>query len=86
LDRFDALISKIIFKKIKKHHFNAFRHEKHFEKQPQPHSQTGLCTSLFDEMVGFGFEQKKKGKQKRKHQNDIVLVYGQNNTSYSLCI
>jgi hypothetical protein len=36
LDRFDALISKIIFKKIKKHHFDVFRHEKHFEKQPQP--------------------------------------------------
>jgi hypothetical protein len=39
LDRFDTLISKIIFKNKKKHHFDAFRHEKHFEKQPQPHSQ-----------------------------------------------
>ena len=26
---------------MKKHHFNIFRHEKHFEKLPQPHSQTG---------------------------------------------
>jgi hypothetical protein len=40
LDRFDVLILKIIFKKIKKYHFDAFRHEKHFEKQPQLHSQT----------------------------------------------
>jgi hypothetical protein len=30
------------FKKMKKNHFDAFQHEKHFEKQPQsqPHSQT----------------------------------------------
>jgi hypothetical protein len=41
LNRFDALISKIILKKMKKHHFDAFRHKKHFEKQQQPHSQTG---------------------------------------------
>jgi hypothetical protein len=26
----------------KKNHFDAFRHEKHFEKQPQSHSQTGI--------------------------------------------
>jgi hypothetical protein len=25
---------------MKKHHFDAFWHEKHFKKQPQPHSQT----------------------------------------------
>jgi hypothetical protein len=25
---------------MKKHHFDAFRHEKHFEKQLQPHFQT----------------------------------------------
>jgi hypothetical protein len=24
----------------KKYHFDAFRHEKQFKKQPQPHSQT----------------------------------------------
>jgi len=25
---------------MKKHHFDVFHHEKHFEKQSQPHSQT----------------------------------------------
>jgi hypothetical protein len=40
LDRFDALISKMIFLKWKKYHFDVFRNEKHFEKQPQPHFQT----------------------------------------------
>jgi hypothetical protein len=39
LDRFEALMSKLIFLKIKKHHFDAFRHEKYFKKQLQPHSQ-----------------------------------------------
>ena len=37
---FDALISKIILKNKKKYYFYVFRHEKHFEKQSQSHSQT----------------------------------------------
>jgi cell shape-determining protein MreD len=36
LDYFDALVSKIIFKKIKKHNFDIFSSK----KQPQPYSQT----------------------------------------------
>jgi hypothetical protein len=35
-------MSKIIFKKIKKHYWHAFWHEKLFEKYPQPHCQTHL--------------------------------------------
>jgi hypothetical protein len=30
---FDALISKIIFKKLKKYHLDVFSNEKYFEKQ-----------------------------------------------------
>jgi hypothetical protein len=37
LDHFNTLISKIIYKK---HYFDTFPSEKHFEKQPQPHFQT----------------------------------------------
>ena len=33
-NHFDALISKIIFKKLKKHHFDAFINKKYFENQP----------------------------------------------------
>jgi hypothetical protein len=39
-NHFDVLMSKMIFKKKKKHHWHAFWHEKLFEKQPQPHCQT----------------------------------------------
>ena len=41
LDHFDMLVSKMIFKKLKKHHFDVFWHDKHFEKPPQLDSQTG---------------------------------------------
>jgi hypothetical protein len=33
LDHFDALISKIIFKKIKEYYFNIFSSKKYFKKQ-----------------------------------------------------
>ena len=36
-DRFDVRISKIFFF-LKKHHFDTFLTEKHFELQPQPQS------------------------------------------------
>jgi hypothetical protein len=38
---FNILILKMIFKKIKKHHFDAFLCEKYFEPQPLPQFQTG---------------------------------------------
>jgi len=41
LDNFDMLISKTILKKQKKkHYFNIFLDEKHFDKHPLSHSQT----------------------------------------------
>jgi hypothetical protein len=40
---------------MKKHHSDAFRHEKHFEKQPQPHSETDLKTI---KCLGWKFELK----------------------------
>ena len=41
LDHFDMIMSKIIFFKMKKkHYFDLFLSEKHFEKQSLPHFQT----------------------------------------------
>ena len=40
MNRFDTLISKIIF--LKKYHSVTFRNEKYFEKQPQTYSQIVL--------------------------------------------
>jgi hypothetical protein len=40
LDHFDALISKMIF--LKNYYFDIFPSKKHYEKQPQPHSQIHL--------------------------------------------
>jgi hypothetical protein len=34
------------FLKIKKHHFDAFQHKKHFKKQSQPHFQVRKATSF----------------------------------------
>jgi hypothetical protein len=48
LNHFDALISKIIFKK---YYFDTFTRKKHFEKQPQPHSQ--IRFSLKNYPMGF---------------------------------
>ena len=39
LNRFDALILKIIFLKIKKIFFNTFQYKKYFKKQQQPYSR-----------------------------------------------
>jgi hypothetical protein len=47
LNYFDVLISKIIFKKIKKYYWHTFLSEKHFKKQPQLHSQTRISEVTF---------------------------------------
>ena len=39
LDRFDLLMLKIFFKKLKKLHFDSFLNEKHFELPLLPQSQ-----------------------------------------------
>jgi ssDNA-specific exonuclease RecJ len=44
LDHFDALMSKIFFKK--KYYFDTFPNKKHFEKQPQLHFNP-VCENLF---------------------------------------
>jgi hypothetical protein len=44
LDYFDVLILKIIFKKLKKNHFNTFQYKKYFEKQLQLYFQINQVT------------------------------------------
>jgi hypothetical protein len=46
-------MSKIIFKKIKKHHWHAFWHEKLFEKHLQPHCQTRSKSGRIKENTNF---------------------------------
>jgi len=61
-------MSKIIFKKIKKHYWHAFRHEKLFEKQPQPHCQT----RGFGSVVAVAFQ---SVFCLEKYQNNIFFLF-----------
>jgi len=47
LNCFDVPMSGINYKKWKKHYFDAFPSEKHFEKQPLPRCQTGSYPKLY---------------------------------------
>jgi len=53
-NHFDVLISKIIFKKLKII-FDAFPSKRYFEKQPQPHFQTGQQGVLCNLKPNFFF-------------------------------
>ena len=85
LDRFDALILKIILKKIKKYHFDIFQHEKHFKKQSQPHFQSGFkILSLMNIAGSSSCHVKNKKWRACKSQNlNARASYGQRAQSWS---
>jgi hypothetical protein len=47
LDHFDAVISKIIFKKIKQHYFDTFLSKKYFESNRNHTSKQALIQSAW---------------------------------------
>ena len=63
------------FLKMKKHHWHVFRHEKLFEKHPQPHWQTRFLKSTHNHTVKYTlyslnrsryFAHKKKKKREKR--------------------
>jgi hypothetical protein len=46
LNYFNILISKIIFKILKKYYFNIFLNKNHFKQQPHPHSSQTAALNL----------------------------------------
>jgi len=64
---------------MKKHHWHVFRHEKLFEKHPQPHCQTRFLKSTHNHTVKhalyslnrsrhFAHKKKKRKREKRRRQ------------------
>ena len=79
MDRFDVLISKIILKKIKKHHFDAFQHKRYFEKQPQPHFHIGWKPNtnlIYNLGLKHTLPKKKKNSLKKKKKKPLDITHG----------